>query len=148
VGTKMTLRLGPDIGNCLLIVDLIKARAALLRHCTIIGTFTFVYGDGNVVDSIVQNFKREWDENIFRRCNLFGEDPKVIKTTTRVTFKECFIKDPMFVNPKKFDYSLKFGSPCRRKATDGEDIGVQFTPGMIKIRTKAFDLRAKKIIKF
>ncbi|MDP6544859.1 MAG: hypothetical protein QGH60_12765 [Phycisphaerae bacterium] len=143
VGTKMGMRKS-DIANCVLLVDSVKAHG-LFRHCTIVGKVDL--SGTNVIDSIILNV-RIHSNQIIRRCNIYGETPKDIKSTTKVIFKECFVKDPMFVNPKKLDYSLKSRSPCRRKATDGEDIGVQFTPKMIEIRKKAFELLAKKIIRF
>jgi hypothetical protein len=42
-------------------------------------------------------------------------------------------------------YRLKPTSPCRKKASDGGDIGCRFTPEMLE---KALELRRKRIIKF
>jgi hypothetical protein len=39
-------------------------------------------------------------------------------------------------------------SPCRKKASDGGDIGCRFTPEMLEMLEKALELRKKGIIKF
>ena len=62
--------------------------------------------------------------------------------------RACFSKDPQFRDPENFDYRLKRTSPCRRKASDGGDIGCRYTPEMLEIIKKALELRKKGIIKF
>ena len=39
-------------------------------------------------------------------------------------------------------------SPCRKKASDGGDIGCRYTPEMLEVLEKALELRKKGIIKF
>ncbi|MBL7223945.1 MAG: hypothetical protein ISS72_08830, partial [Candidatus Brocadiae bacterium] len=46
------------------------------------------------------------------------------------------------------DYRLKPTSPCRKRASDGGDIGCQFTPEMLEMLKLAHELRKKGIIKF
>ena len=60
----------------------------------------------------------------------------------------CFTKDPQFRDPKNFDYRLKRTSPCRKKASDGGDIGCRHTKEMLEMLKVAFELRKKGIIKF
>ncbi len=62
--------------------------------------------------------------------------------------KNCFSGDPQFVNEKGFDLRLMPTSLCRGKATDGGDLGVRYTPEMLEILQKAFELREQGIIKF
>jgi hypothetical protein len=46
------------------------------------------------------------------------------------------------------DPPLQPTSPCRKKASDGGDIGCRFTPEMLEVLEKALELRKKGIIKF
>ena len=43
---------------------------------------------------------------------------------------------------------LRATSPCRKRASDGGDIGCRYTPEMMEILEKALELRKKGIIKF
>jgi len=54
----------------------------------------------------------------------------------------------MFRDPAKFDYRLRSKSPCRKRASDGGDIGCRYTPEMLEMLELAFELRKKGVIKF
>jgi hypothetical protein len=45
-------------------------------------------------------------------------------------------------------HALQPTSPCRKRASDGGDIGCRYTPEMLEVLEKALDLRKKGIIKF
>ena len=62
--------------------------------------------------------------------------------------KNCFTADPQFRDPANLDYRLMPTSPCIRKASDGGDIGVRWTPEMLEMCEIARQLRAQGIIKF
>jgi len=49
---------------------------------------------------------------------------------------------------KNLDYRLKPTSPCRKRASDGADMGCRFTLEMMEVLKKALELRRKGIIKF
>ena len=76
-------------------------------------------------------------------CNVFGGYEVMARPG-----KSCISVDPQFVNPKGHDYRLGPKSPCRGKASDGGDLGCQYTPEMLEMLKLAFALRAKGIIKF
>jgi serine/threonine protein kinase len=60
----------------------------------------------------------------------------------------CFNADPKFRDPQNLDFRLMPNSPCRKKASDGGDIGVRYTPEMVEIIKAALELRRRGIIKF
>jgi hypothetical protein len=62
--------------------------------------------------------------------------------------EQCFTADPQFRDAANLDYRLKPTSPCRKKASDGGDIGCRYTPEMMEMLEKALELRKKGIIKF
>jgi len=73
-------------------------------------------------------------------CNVFKPGGK--------PGKGFFCADPQFRDPANFDYRLKRTSPCRRKASDGGDIGCRYTPEMLEMLRLALELRRKGVIKF
>ncbi len=62
--------------------------------------------------------------------------------------KGSFSGPPQFRDPKAMDYRLKPSSPCRKHASDGGDMGCRYTPEMLEMLKRAFELRKKGIIKF
>ena len=80
-----------------------------------------------------------------RYCNVFGTSPFQGQAKPS---KGCFSRPPQFVNPQDLDFRLKPKSPCRKRASDGGDMGVRYTPEMMKVLEKALELRKRGIIKF
>ena len=62
--------------------------------------------------------------------------------------QRCFKADPQFRDAENLDYRLKPTSPCRKRASDGGDIGCRFTPEMLEMLKLAHELRRKGIIEF
>ena len=78
-------------------------------------------------------------------CTLFaGKAPRDLAKSGQ----GCFTADPQFRDPANFDFRLKPTSPCRKRASDGGDIGCRYTPEMMEVLEKALELRKKGIIKF
>ncbi len=115
-----------------------------LRSCTIDGTLSFSAGGPvAVLDCIVSAVTGGGLGSRKQRiegCDLFGSSYGFAK--------RCFSADPQFRDPKNFDYRLKPSSPCRKRASDGGDIGCRFTPEMLEMLKLAHELRKKGIIKF
>jgi len=98
------------------------------------------------IDSVIGQVQAVPDlQPSVEHCVLSGSPPYVGETKPG---KNCIIADPQFRDPDNLDYRLKPTSPCRKKASDGGDIGCRFTPEMIELLEKALELRKKGIIKF
>jgi hypothetical protein len=98
-----------------------------------------------VINSIVSQVESKTAETRIENCNVFDKEPfwDLAKPG-----KGCIRADPQFRDPEHFDYRLKPTSPCRKKASDGGDLGCRYTPEMLKLFEKALELRKKGIIKF
>jgi len=116
-----------------------------LRRCTILGRLYLEHEGSAVVDSIVGYVQSARAGAQIDYCNVFEPSPFRDKAQAG---KRCFSKDPQFRDPGNFDYRLKQTSPCRRKASDGGDIGCHYTPEMLELLKLAHELRKKGIIKF
>ena len=54
--------------------------------------------------------------------------------------KVCLKAPPQFADAKNFDFRLLPGSPCRKAASDGGDMGFTFTPENQALLKAAADL--------
>jgi hypothetical protein len=97
-----------------------------------------------VLDSIVAEVTSRTAETKIEHCDVFEGKYLVLAKPG----KGCFSKNPQFRDPENLDYRLKPTSPCRKKASDGGDIGCRFTPEMLEMLEVARELRRKGIIKF
>jgi len=117
-----------------------------LRLCTIPGVVQLGMEPSSVRDCIVRRV--EWPPGMqisIEYCDVFGEEP--FKGGGKPG-KRCFSKEPQFVDPATSDYRLKRTSPCRKRASDGGDLGCRYTPEMVEVVRKALELRRKGIIEF
>lgn len=102
-------------------------------------------GRGNVaIDSILASVSSEKPGDSFENCDVIGG--KFSEFAAKIM--NCFSADPQFVSPKLLNYQLRPISPCRGQASDGGDLGVRYTPGMIEILKKAFELQEQGLVKF
>ncbi|MBM4034859.1 MAG: hypothetical protein FJ291_24210 [Planctomycetes bacterium] len=115
--------------------------------CTVLGSLSFRTQPNEVRDCIILGGVGAAQPNTkVDHCNLFTKQ-QLYQGLARPG-KGCFSADPQFRDPANFDYRLKPTSPCRKKASDGGDIGCRFTPEMMEVLEKALELRKKGIIKF
>jgi hypothetical protein len=134
-----------SVNGCLWLKDgLMMAGENQFVHCTIPGTANFHVGSGALLESIVDSVGGTNDVQV-DRCDVYGSPPY---TGRPKPGKNSFIADPQFRDPANFDYRLKPTSPCRKKASDGGDIGCRYSPEMLEMLEKALELRKKGIIKF
>ncbi len=90
-----------------------------LRHCTIKGQLQLSGIAGTVSDSILSAISAE-DNQTIDHCDVYGDNPYRKKA---VAGKKCFAAPPQFFDAKDVDFKLQPGSPCRRAASDGNDMG-------------------------
>ena len=57
-------------------------------------------------------------------------------------------RNPLLNSAKAFDYRLRAASPCRKKASDGGDLGCRYTKQMQAMLQLANKLRTRGIIQF
>jgi len=60
----------------------------------------------------------------------------------------CFSADPLFVDRKNLNFGFLPASPCLRRASDGQDLGVRSNPEMLTIVRQAIALRQQGLIRF
>jgi len=116
-----------------------------LRFCTIPGHVKFEKEPNVFVDSIVRAVESVRPNTRIEYCDVFG-GPAF--TGLAKPGKRVICADPQFRDPKNLDYRLKPTSPCRKRASDGGDIGCRYTPEMLEMLKVALKLRRKGIIKF
>jgi len=119
--------------------------ACSVEQCTIPGWVKFSAEPNVVVDSLVSRVSSARQATRIEFCCLFG--PKPLGELAQAG-KRCLKAAPQFVDAKIGDYRLKPTSPCRKRASDGGDIGCRFTPEMLEMLKLAHELRKKGIIKF
>jgi len=132
-----------DCDNAL-VAGKIKAGTVKLQSCTLLDGIRSGAEDFTLLDSIISYVEDSRGEARIENCNVFGKGYLLLAKAG----KGCIQKDPKFRDPDKFDYRLKPGSPCRRKASDGKDMGMRITPEMTAILKQAMALRDKGVIKF
>ncbi|MBL7223680.1 MAG: protein kinase [Candidatus Brocadiae bacterium] len=115
------------------------------RHCTILKNLRLWEQPGVVSDCIVLSVAADHRDTQIDYSDVYGDSPFAISAKAG---KGCFSKDPQFRDPKRRDYRLEPTSPCRKRASDGGDIGCRYTPEMLKMLALALKLREKGIVKF
>ncbi|MBM4034103.1 MAG: hypothetical protein FJ291_20310 [Planctomycetes bacterium] len=127
-----------------ILVILHVSKAADLRNCTVTKGTTLTDQPCVAVDCIFQRVECAKPGAQIDFCDVYPGGYLVAAKAG----KKCFSADPRFVDPKGLDYRLAPGSPCRKKASDGGDIGCRYTPEMVELVKKCLDLRKRGTIAF
>lgn len=127
--------------NCLMLGDTLHAdRACELRHCTLGKDLTLVNPSSVVVDCIVRNVALQQGGHRVENCIVAGAVPQ--------GSTNCVNATPRFRDPMSFDFSLMPNSPGVKKASDGGDVGCEYSQEMIDLCKQAIELRKQFTIKF
>ena len=138
---------GTVLCNCLL-HNRLEWSAGQLKSCTIVGDVTCgreLKVDDVIVDSVVWSVDSPLRGPHIENCDVYGERPYKDLAGPGTN---CFSADPRFVDPSKLDYRLGPDSPCRKKASDGGDLGFHYTPEIVEMLKLAFRLRDRGIVRF
>ncbi len=111
-----------------------------LRHCTIDGPLQLSGMSSIVSDCIVSTINAANDSPAIEHCDVFGDNPYANRA---VPGKGCLNTPPRFADPKSLDFRLLPGSPCRKAASDGGDMGVAGTPEIQALLKLAAELRSR-----
>jgi len=122
----------------------IECGTVKLQSCTLLEGVRSGSKEFTLLDSIVSCVEDSRGDSRIEHCDVFGKGYLLLAKAG----KGCISKDPKFRDPEKLDYRLKPSSPCRKRASDGKDMGVRQTPEMTEIFNKALELRKNKIIQF
>ena len=76
-----------------------------------------------ITDSIVTAINTPNEGHTIEHCDIFGENANPNQATPG---KGCIKALPPFAEPKTFDFRLQAGSPCRKAASDGSDMGFAY----------------------
>ena len=128
------------------VLPALKARHSCeVSRCTIAKALTFAQQPNAVRDSIVGQIAAPGLKVRIDYCDVYGKPPFLDAAKPA---KRCFSADPQFINVKAFDYRLRRASPCRKRASDGGDLGCRYTREMVDLIKLAFELRKKGMMKF
>ena len=116
-----------------------------LRRCTITSMLVLSGAQSSVTDCIVPSINAAVDGQKIEYCDVHGETPYVNQASPG---KGCFRATPQFTDSKNVDFRLLPGSPCHNKASDGGDVGFQYTPEILELLKTAFELRRRTLIQF
>ena len=130
--------------NNVFVGDKVYVQTAKLKSCTLADGIRCEKGPLTILDSIASYVEAKQKGARIEYCNVYGKGYLLLAKGG----KGCISKDPQFRDPKEFDYHLKLDSPCRKKASDGGDMGFRQTKAMLAILKKALEFRRKGIIKF
>jgi len=114
-----------------------------ISQCTTSGIVDLQADRSSIINSIIGSVISNYPMTQLEYCHVSGKYADHAKPG-----KNCQNGDPMFADPKNFDFRLLPKSPCRKKASDGGDIGAHYTPEMLEIMQVAFELRRRGLIKF
>ena len=114
------------------------------RMCTL-GSVKVGGRECSILDSIVGQVRSSAADVRVENCDVYGAEPfwDLAKPG-----RGCFRVDPQFRDPANLDFRLKPTSPCRKRASDGGDLGCRYTKEMLEMIAKALELRRRGIIKF
>ena len=116
-----------------------------LYSCTIPGPLKLTGEASLVRDSIVRSVETGKADARIEQSDIYGNVPFIDLAKPG---EGCFGADPQFVDPRNLDFRLMPTSPCRKKASDGGDLGCRYTPKMLEMLALAFRLRQQGVIKF
>jgi len=119
---------------------------SVANQCALLCGVLFQAGEGRLMDSVVLGqVESSQPDVLVEYCAVTGTPPFIGKVRRG---RGCISADPQFRDPANLDYRLKPTSLCRKRASDGGDLGCRYTKEMLEVLAKALELRKKGIIEF
>lgn len=129
--------------NCLL-PNVLTTGPAELLGCTVIEGAFFKGRPSRAANSILYKVGSERDDARIEHSNVFPAG----FLGAALPGEGCFSAEPKFVDIRNLDYRLAPASPCRKKGSDGEDVGCRYTTEMADLAKKAIEFRARGLLPF
>ena len=114
-----------------------------VRSCTIPGPVRFEAEPNTLLDSIASQVESLKPGTRIENCNVYTANGYKVLAEAG---KGCISEDPRFRNANNLDFRLAPTSPCRKKASDGGDLGCRHTPEMMDLLNLTFGLRQRGVI--
>lgn len=127
-----------------LLCHVVTRAAAELRNCIVTQAVAFKGTPSLALDSILYKVEAARDDARIDFCDVHPGG----FLDAAVPGKKCFAADPHFLAPKTLDYRLSPASPCRKKGSDGGDLGCGFSYETLELAKKALELRNRGTIAF
>jgi hypothetical protein len=114
-----------------------------VKSCTIPGPVRFEAEPNTLLDSIASQVESVKPGTQIEHCNVYTSNGYKVLAEAG---KGCISDDPKFHNANNLDFRLAPTSPCRKKASDGGDLGCRHTPEMMKLLNLTRELHRRNII--
>jgi len=118
------------------------ASPAEFLRCTIRGLVDVRSQGVHFRDCILDSVESTSNDVRFEHCAISGSVANAKPSLS------CIRVEPQFVNPGNADYRLKPSCLCRKRASDGGDLGCRYNSDMIEILQVALELRRRGLISF
>lgn len=127
-----------------LLCHVVTTGPAELRGSTVAQGAMFKGKPSLALDCILYKVAAASDQARIEHCNVYPGG----FLAAAVPGAKCFTADPRFMNPRDLDYRLNPNSPCRKRGSEGGDLGCRYTTEIVELMKKAVELRNRRLLIF
>ena len=145
-GVELTGEATMEIGNALVGGPVAEVRCpASFSQCILVAPVNLHRASSSITDSVIcADLKALEAGTRIEHCN--------VASSKFVDFAkpgpDCFSADPQFIDSKNLNFRFLPTSPCLRRAADGQDLGVRWSPDMQELIRQTATLRQQGLIRF